>query len=109
MATRRHANIFVFDVFAMHPSIHHEFCQNVAIGLQAEARYRHLKILEQAMERHGASLLYFDPNSSDHQRAHVGKAMLDEQSLNTAALLDVNNSVQASLHALQTDISKALV
>ena len=67
---------------------------NAFCNLQAQAQYTHLNVTEQAIEQHAMALLYSDPNSSDHQRAHVGKALIDERELNDKAMKDVAAAIE---------------
>ncbi|KAL3145095.1 hypothetical protein ABBQ38_001705 [Trebouxia sp. C0009 RCD-2024] len=61
---------------------------------QAEAQYKHLQIVKEAIQRYGMPLVMEDPNSSDHQRAHVGHAMLHEHEMNEKAMKDLWTAMQ---------------
>lgn len=62
--------------------------------MQAEAQYKHLQIIKEAIQRYGVSLVMEDPNSSDHQRAHVGQAMMHEHDMNEKVMNDLLNTIQ---------------
>ncbi|KAL3145198.1 hypothetical protein ABBQ32_000950 [Trebouxia sp. C0010 RCD-2024] len=61
---------------------------------QAEAQYKHLQIVKEAIQRYGMPLVMEDPNSSDHQRAHVGHAMMHEHEMNEKAMKDLWAAMQ---------------
>lgn len=62
--------------------------------MQAEAQYKHLQIVKEAIQRYGMPLVMEDPNSSDHQRAHVGHAMMHEHEMNEKAMKDLWAAMQ---------------
>lgn len=63
--------------------------------MQANAQYRHLHIVEQAIQQHSIPMLHSDPAASEHQRAHVGRAMGHEYEMNAKAMKELRKSIQA--------------
>lgn len=70
--------------------------------MQANAQYRHLHIVEQAIQQHSIPMLHSDPAASDHQRAHVGTAMIHEYEMNAKAMKDLRKSIQVCAVAFYT-------
>lgn len=68
--------------------------------MQANAQYRHLHIVEQAIQRHSMPMIHSDPTASDHQRAHVGRAMVHEYEMNGKAMKELRKSIQVCAVAL---------
>ena len=63
-------------------------------SFQAQAQHRHLLIIEQAIQRHGMPMVFSDPASNDHQRAHVGRAMAHEHDMNEKVMKELKTSIQ---------------
>lgn len=68
--------------------------------MQANAQYNHLHIVEQAIQQHSIPMLHNDPSSSEHQRAHVGRAMIHEYELNAKVMKELRKSIQVCAGAL---------
>ena len=67
---------------------------SVVLFSQAQAQQRHLKIIEQAIQRHGLPMVFSDPASSDHQREHVGRAMAHERHMNEKAMEELRRNIR---------------
>ena len=61
-------------------------------------------IVEQAIQHHSIPMLFSDPASSDHQRAHVGRAMAHERHMNEKVMEELKRSIQVRDAAMSVKV-----